>query len=577
MYVLIWTMSRYHSNDKYYHPVISFKMRAILMEWLMEISDNLLSVDTFETAAILVDKCINHDLFIQKFNTNNFQLLGATCLWISSKINESANLIFDLDELVRLSAGIYSIKDFLDMEYYILKLVNWNVFYKTPYNYIRYLISKFGFDLKPDIYHLIFKMIDISYIDYKFIYYNPIIIAKAVMNIILQISFNNDPLNEQISKCSKEMSKIYLSSIFRKIECMTFHCKNQYIQRCYLFKTLIDRQPNDVMKKEIIFQKYFINVWSSICENISGIINIRTNTIKEIESYFFLNKCGEGTFSNVYRAVEKNTFETVAIKEIKNYEREGMMSYVITEIALLKKCNHPNIISLNDVIYSDKIYLIFEYYPLTLWTVLKNTKMKLPSNRIKNMMYKIISALEYCHSMGIIHCDIKPHNILIRGDDVKLCDFGSSKLSTKKKLPQMVTLWYRSPEILFGSTNYGTEIDIWSCGCILAQMYSNEVLFRGNDIQSQLDKIFEKLDIPNKNSELRKLPNFKYFGFHKIIKPLKINDECDKLLLLMLEIEPNKRITANEILKHEYFSTINKSCYFYWKQQLKISKDNYQI
>ena len=172
-------------------------------------------------------------------------------------------------------------------------------------------------------------------------------------------------------------------------------------------------------------------------------------------------------------------------------------------------------------------------------------------------MYQILNALKYCHDNKIIHGDIKPMNILIDDNTIKLCDFNCSQyVFNTEKSSNIVTLWYRSPELLLGSRTYGTEIDIWSAGCVLAEMSSSNILFVAKTDTEQLHVIFEKVGGPGEGSELSHLPLFKKDICVNEKKPFAVNKECDDLLSLMLEIEPSKRISASDALAHTYFDEV---------------------
>lgn len=195
-------------------------------------------------------------------------------------------------------------------------------------------------------------------------------------------------------------------------------------------------------------------------------------------SYDLLDKTvlGEGTYGKVYKAMMVRTGETVALKNMKlDSQEEGIPSTAIREIAILKELSHPNVVKLYDVLCKPgKLVLVFEYLENDLKKYMKSMNGRLTPGTIKNFAYQLVRGVEFCHSSRIIHRDLKPQNLLIDKDgNVKLADFGLARafgLPVKTYTHEVVTLWYRAPEILLGAKEYSTPIDIWSIGCIYAEM-----------------------------------------------------------------------------------------------------------
>lgn len=166
----------------------------------------------------------------------------------------------------------------------------------------------------------------------------------------------------------------------------------------------------------------------------------------------------------------------MALKKIKlEKEDDGVPSTAIREISLLKGIKHPNVVELKEVIYQDdNLYLIFEYCEYDLKKYMRKIGGPLPAATVKKFTYQILQATAYCHAHRVMHRDLKPQNLLIDKDDnVKLADFGLARafgLPVKTYTHEVVTLWYRAPEILLGAKEYSTPIDIWSIGCIFAEM-----------------------------------------------------------------------------------------------------------
>ncbi|KAH7692427.1 [RNA-polymerase]-subunit kinase protein [Dioscorea alata] len=233
---------------------------------------------------------------------------------------------------------------------------------------------------------------------------------------------------------------------------------------------------------------------------------------------------------------------------------------------------HKNIVRLLDVVHCEKhIYLVFEYMDLDLKKYINSCPDYVKDPRIiKKFLYQILDALSYCHSHRVLHRDLKPQNLLIdkRSKSVKLADFGLARgfgLPVRTFTHEVITLWYRAPEILLGSRHYSTPADVWSVGCIFAEMVNMRPLFPGDSEIDELFKIFSVLGTPDEESwpGVTSLPDFKA-AFPKwspknlaTVVP-KLDAAGIDLLSKMLLISPIKRITAREALQHEYFKDIGE-------------------
>lgn len=205
-----------------------------------------------------------------------------------------------------------------------------------------------------------------------------------------------------------------------------------------------------------------------------------------MKRYHKMEKIGEGTYGVVYKA-QNNHGEIFALKNIRvEEEDEGIPSTAIREISLLKELHHPNIVWLRDVIHSDKcLTLVFEYLDQDLKKLLDVCDGGLESSTAKSFLYQLLKGVAYCHDHRILHRDLKPQNLLINREGVlKLADFGLARyfkelimdfmdgrafaIPVRSYTHEVVTLWYRAPDVLMGSKKYSTEVDIWSVGCIFA-------------------------------------------------------------------------------------------------------------
>jgi serine/threonine protein kinase len=194
------------------------------------------------------------------------------------------------------------------------------------------------------------------------------------------------------------------------------------------------------------------------------------------ENYIKLEKIGEGAYGIVYKCRNVHNENIVAVKQIRfDNQDEGIPSTALREISLLKQLKHQNIVSLLDIVHAEqKLKLIFEYMECDLRKFLDLSKTPLNNQLIKSYLYQILSGISYCHSKRVLHRDLKPQNLLLDGNGfIKLADFGLARafsIPIKTLTREILTLWYRAPEILLGQKEYSTPVDIWSIGCIFYEM-----------------------------------------------------------------------------------------------------------
>eukprot|EP01107_Rhizomastix_libera_P009513 TRINITY_DN2560_c0_g1_i1.p1 TRINITY_DN2560_c0_g1~~TRINITY_DN2560_c0_g1_i1.p1 ORF type:complete len:270 (-),score=52.57 TRINITY_DN2560_c0_g1_i1:51-860(-) len=222
-----------------------------------------------------------------------------------------------------------------------------------------------------------------------------------------------------------------------------------------------------------------------------------------MDNYTKIDKLGEGTYGVVYKARRRDTNEIVALKRIRlESEEEGVPCTAIREISLLKELRHPSIVRLYDVIYTEKkLTLVFEYLEQDLKKHMDACGGALPQVKVKLFLYQLLKGISICHEKKILHRDLKPQNLLInKKGELKLADFGLARafgIPVRSYSHEVVTLWYRAPDVLMGSHKYNTSIDMWSVGCIFAEMVTGRALFPGANAPDQLQKIFKILGTPN--------------------------------------------------------------------------------
>ncbi|XP_008497990.1 cyclin-dependent kinase 3 [Calypte anna] len=281
-----------------------------------------------------------------------------------------------------------------------------------------------------------------------------------------------------------------------------------------------------------------------------------------------VEKIGEGTYGVVYKARNKRTGQLVALKKIPlDSEMEGVPSTAVREISLLKELKHPNIVRLLDVIHSQKkLYMVFEYLNQDLKKYMDSSQTgKLPSNLVKNYLFQVLQGVSFCHSHRVIHRDLKPQNLLINeAGTIKLADFGLARtfaIPVRTYTHEVVTLWYRAPEILLGCKYYSTAVDIWSIGCIFAEMVNRKALFPGDSEIDQIFRIFRTLGTPTEAtwSGVTQLPDYKQDFPRWARREMKdiipsLDQDGRDLLVQLLLYDPSKRISAKAALSHQYFS-----------------------
>ena len=218
-----------------------------------------------------------------------------------------------------------------------------------------------------------------------------------------------------------------------------------------------------------------------------------------MDKYKIVKTLGDGTYGSVVKAVNKSTNEEVAIKKMKKkfYSWEECMA--LREIKSLRKLNQCNIVKLKEVIrVNDDLYFVFEYMEQNVYQLMKDRPGSFPENQIKCILYQTLLGLAYMHKHGFFHRDMKPENMLVKGEQVKIADFGLAReIRSRPPFTDYVsTRWYRAPEILLRSTNYNSPVDIFASGAIMAELYMLRPLFPGNNETDQIYKTCAVLGSP---------------------------------------------------------------------------------
>ncbi|KAH9623355.1 hypothetical protein KSS87_000326 [Heliosperma pusillum] len=295
-----------------------------------------------------------------------------------------------------------------------------------------------------------------------------------------------------------------------------------------------------------------------------------------VDNYEKLEKIGQGTYSSVFRARDLETGKIVAMKKVRfdNFEPESVR-FMAREILILRRLDHPNVIKLEGIVTSKlscSIYLVFEYMEHDLTGLVSCPDIKFTESQVKCYMKQLLSGLEHCHSRGVMHRDIKGSNLLINNEGIlKVADFGLANFCSKSNrqplTSRVVTLWYRPPELLLGSTEYGPSVDLWSVGCVFAEVLLGKPLLQGRTEVEQLHKIFKLCGSPpDEYWKKSKLPHATLFKPQQRYES-SLMETCKDLpqtavdlIETLLSVEPYKRGNASSALCSEYFTMKPFAC-----------------
>ena len=313
---------------------------------------------------------------------------------------------------------------------------------------------------------------------------------------------------------------------------------------------------------------------------------VRIQSFSSLDAFNIIELVGEGTYGTVYKAAHIESGNIVALKKVRtDNEKEGFPITAVREIKILNLLRHENVIDLLGIISTNvcldsnihkaDVYLVFEYMDHDLMGLLDSGLAQLDPTQIQFMIKQLLEAVAYCHSNNFLHRDLKCSNILISNEGkIKLADFGLARYYHAEDEQRMytnkvITLWYRAPELLLGEERYGPPIDMWSCGCILAELFNKKTLFIASREIELLDKICQLCGTPTPAvwPEVTKLSLFNSFkpkqyyrrrlrGEFEDKTPHDALELLDKLLIL----DPNKRITAAQALKHQFFKSFKQEC-----------------
>ncbi|XP_063068500.1 glycogen synthase kinase-3 beta-like [Engraulis encrasicolus] len=289
-------------------------------------------------------------------------------------------------------------------------------------------------------------------------------------------------------------------------------------------------------------------------------------------SYQDIKVIGNGSFGVVYQAKLCDSGEMVAIKKVLQDKR-----FKNRELQIMRKLDHCNVVRLRFFFYSsgdkkDEVYLnlVLDYVPETVYRVARHysrARQMLPMIYVKLYMYQLFRSLAYIHSYGICHRDIKPQNLLLDPESavLKLCDFGSAKqlVRGEPNVSYICSRYYRAPELIFGATDYTSSIDVWSAGCVLAELLLGQPIFPGDSGVDQLVEIIKVLGTPSREQIREMNPNYTEFKFPqikahpwtKVFRP-RTPPEAIALCSRLLEYPPSNRFSPLEACAHSFFDEL---------------------
>eukprot|EP01147_Barroeca_monosierra_P008693 gene8693-1082_t len=290
----------------------------------------------------------------------------------------------------------------------------------------------------------------------------------------------------------------------------------------------------------------------------------------ESQEYEILNKAGEGTFSEVIKAKARTDGKMYAVKRMKGKFSSIEQVDKLREVQALRRLrNHPNIIQMEEIIFNKEkrsLDMVFEIMDMNIYERIKGRRNHLSEDLVKKYMYQLIKSLDYMHRNGIFHRDVKPENVLIKDEELKLADLGSCRgIYSKPPFTEYIsTRWYRAPECLLTNGFYGHKMDMWSVGCVMFEIISLYPLFPGSNELDQINKIHDIIGTPSPQimAKIRKhsqhmrvnFPDKQGKGLRKLLPTA--SEDLITLLEGLLEYDPDARLSARHALRHPYFKEL---------------------
>lgn len=310
----------------------------------------------------------------------------------------------------------------------------------------------------------------------------------------------------------------------------------------------------------------------------------RPVTLRDVTQYQKKHQLGQGTYGSVFMGADKDTGDVVALKRINTEQEEnGFPITAIREVKILKALKHPNIVLLKEIVTSKEkgeipknVFMVFEYLEYDLTGILETPEIRFNQDHIKSWSQQLLSGVHYMHTNKIIHRDLKASNLLInRNGELKIADWGLARSwnnEMKRLTNRVITLWYRPPELLLGAAKYDTKIDMWSVGCIIAEMFRRSGFLKGANEGAQLDLIFRAAGHPTvqewpdihrlcplwKNYEQAAKENPLPRRLRDVLKtnlpnPRWMTEKAKDLIDNLMILNPTERWSAYQALDADYF------------------------
>lgn len=283
-----------------------------------------------------------------------------------------------------------------------------------------------------------------------------------------------------------------------------------------------------------------------------------------MERYRLLKELGDGTCGTVYKAVNVETHEIVAVKKMKRKFYFWDECVNLREVKSLRRLSHPNIIKLKEVVReNNELFFIFEYMEYNLYQIMKEHQRPFSEEEIRNFLTQVLQGLAHMHRNGYFHRDLKPENLLVTNDVIKIADFGLVRevSSVPPYTDYVSTRWYRAPEVLLQSSSYTPAIDMWAVGAILAELFTLCPIFPGESETDQLYKICCVLGAPDWTAfpEAKNITQLINISYSEIL-PANLSEliptasrEAIDLITQLCSWDPLKRPTAEQALQHPFF------------------------
>ncbi|XAR69181.1 Cyclin-dependent kinase [Bertholletia excelsa] len=288
-----------------------------------------------------------------------------------------------------------------------------------------------------------------------------------------------------------------------------------------------------------------------------------------MERYKLIKEVGDGTFGSVWRAINKQTGEVVAIKKMKRKYYSWEECVNLREVKSLRRMNHPNIVKLKEVIReNDILYFVFEYMECNLYQLMKDRAKLFSEAEVRNWCFQVFQGLAYMHQRGYFHRDLKPENLLVSKDLIKIADFGLAReINAQPPYTEYVsTRWYRAPEVLLQSPIYNSAVDMWAMGAIMAELFSLRPLFPGSSEADEIYKICSVIGTPTESEwseglDLASAISYQFpqfTGVHLSALIPSASEDAINLITWLCSWDPCKRPTAMEAMQHPFF----QSCFY---------------